>query len=94
MYSNAPDQRSVDAENLFLKPIGVLLDFGTALKLMKKDLNVTRNAWPGGQYVGINKPLNEFVMYYGKHAISGWGFTPTDLLANDWLIHACESEAA
>lgn len=66
------------------------LDFSVALDLMKKDLTVARLSWPGGQYVGLNKSLGEFVLYYKEHAVAGWGFSPNDLLANDWLIHACE----
>lgn len=69
-----------------------MLCFGSALNLMKKGLVVARRGWPDGQHVGISPQLKEFVMYYHDHAISGWGFTPGDLLANDWLIFACNNE--
>ncbi|GAK32107.1 hypothetical protein WOSG25_390030 [Weissella oryzae SG25] len=84
------------------------LDFGQALEQLRAGKNVARRGWNGsGIYIGLHKPVNEFMtqefIYINTtglitdndespKSLVPWLASQTDMLANDWVVVAARSK--
>lgn len=60
------------------------MDFGEAIRAIKRGKLVRRDVWVPGTHVRHRDPVE--IVLEGRHNVRTWSPTNGDLLADDWLV--------